>query len=77
MSFIYKTILRAENKDFDYVKNRHNSRLSSVIAIDRKTREGCDHVCRLDNRTGEVAFIDHNRFKSSTINKLLTAIANL
>lgn len=71
MSYVYKTILKAENHDFDYFKNRHNSLFSGVIAIDRKSGE-TDHVCRVDNRTGDIVFsIDCKKFKASTRNKLL------
>lgn len=70
MSFIYRTILRAENKDFDYFKNRHNSLFSGVIAVDRKSGVA-DHVCRIDNRTGDIVFSNEAyKFSVLTLTKL-------
>lgn len=72
MSYSYKTVLRRENYDFDVYKNKYNSRLSGIIAINRHDHNVVIDVGFMDNKTHTVSITDkaENYFQPSTIHAL-------
>lgn len=71
MSYEYKTILRRENHDFDYFKNKWNSKMSGIIAIPKDGKSEI-YVADINNKTGEVIITDiaTDKFKKQTIDLL-------
>lgn len=75
MSYEYKTILRRENHDFDYYKNRWNSRTSGVLAINKSGE--ATNVAMINNNTGTIFITDEATaiFSKKTIQALKTKLS--
>lgn len=74
MAFIFKTVLRRENKQFVIHQGKANSRKSQVLVIDRKTNITDCYVAEIDNKTGLVEWANTEKFNPSTIDELKTAL---
>lgn len=74
MAHTWKKVLRRENHDFVFCKNRHNSKTSFIIAFPKGDGNTEIRVGNVDNKTNAFTLNEGHGFKEKTIADLKKAV---
>lgn len=73
MAYIFKTFLRAENKEFIFCQNKANSIKSTILSLDKEGKTKT--VATVNNKTNEIVWEDYLKsLKEQTAEKLKTKL---